>query len=634
MLRPTTVTYVTLDGGISFVSELLAIDVDMDGYLDLVGASLYLPYRDKSIPLFALLNDKSGSFEVENSLIAGATTHPREIVVADFNGDNINDLYVADHGYDAEPFPGRKNTLLLGKKEGGFTDASSRLPSISDFTHSADAADIDGDGDTDLFVGNINGGDSGPYFLVNNGSAVFTKTTTLPADVVNRIGVYTTSLFIDIDTDGDQDLFLGGDSGSQKLLLNDGTGRFTASTIPLPPVGFDSGMTSLDATPFDFDKDGRLDILLSLTKAYDNARLQVLVSDGRGGLKDVSAQHFDTQPTVNGWIKYVHYVDLNNDGALDIVGEVSGGQHETVSYLNGGNNRFFQMRPDALMPYGGLTLEFIDLDKDGKKELVQVAAGDGKFRLQIVKLTTSSGDVIGTNEADTVFGDQSSQKINGGAGADFLAGGRGNDTLIGGSGSDKLIGGSGADTASYTTAKSAVGASLWRPSSNTGDAKGDVYSSIERLIGSSFSDRLEGNGGANHIFGGAGNDRLYGEGGADMLIAGSGADALYGGTGADKFVFRNATDSSLATRDVIYDFSRVEGDRIYLATIDARTTTSGNQAFTFIGTADFSRKAGELRYLKKDGDTFVHADLNGDRVIDFSIRLDSTIDLKSTDFIL
>lgn len=46
------------------------------------------------------------------------------------------------------------------------------------------------------------------------------------------------------------------------------------------------------------------------------------------------------------------------------------------------------------------------------------------------------------------------------------------------------------------------------------------------------------------------------------------------------------------------------------------------------------KKAGELRYLKKDGDTYLHADVNGDGGIDFSVRLDAAIDMRSTDFIL
>lgn len=637
MLRPTSIRFVDIAGSIGGASEIIAADVNHDGNMDIVIASGFFPPQDNSIPISILFSDAKGSFKLSKNPTPAETIHPREMIVADFNGDGSQDIFITDHGYDAPPFPGDTNTLLLGKAGGGFADASSRLPTLPDFTHSADAADVDGDGDIDLYVGNYATNGRGPYFLINNGSAGFTQSGRgLPADVLDGTYAYSTSLFVDADADGDKDLFLGGDGVSSKLFINDGKGVFSVVSAAIPPGRFGvENTTAVDSILFDFDKDGKADVLVVGTNSsYQGARLQVLLSSGPKGLMDGTQRYFDSQPETNGWMKYAHFVDLNNDGSLDIVGEMSGGAQGLIAYLNDGANRFYQMRTDALIEYGGGAMEVMDVDNDGTKELVLIGSGEGFYNIQIVKLVTTKGNVIGTRDADTIFGDGGDGKIDGAAGSDFLAGGRGNDTLIGGSGSDKLIGGSGADTASYATSKNAVGASLLRPSTNTGDAKGDVYSSIERLIGSSFSDRLEGNGGANHLFGGAGNDRLYGEGGADMLIAGSGADALYGGTGADKFVFRDASDSSLAMRDIIYDFSRVEKDKIDLSPVDANTKIAGNQAFKFIGAAEFSRDASELRYMKKDGNTFIHADLNGDQAIDFSIRLDSTVDLKSSDFIL
>ena len=58
----------------------------------------------------------------------------------------------------------------------------------------------------------------------------------------------------------------------------------------------------------------------------------------------------------------------------------------------------------------------------------------------------------------------------------------------------------------------------------------------------------------------------------------------------------------MTARDVIYDFSSAQADKIDISAIDARTAVSGNQAFTFIGAAEFSKKAGERRYLRKDSE--------------------------------
>jgi serralysin len=207
----------------------------------------------------------------------------------------------------------------------------------------------------------------------------------------------------------------------------------------------------------------------------------------------------------------------------------------------------------------------------------------------------------------------------------LLVGNGGDNRLNGGAGSDRLIGGSGTDTASYSNAGRAVGVSLWNPSSNTGDAAGDTFSSIENLSGTSYSDRLEGNAGVNRIVSGAGNDRIYG---------GSAGDHLYGGSGGDTFIYKKVAESTMAARDMIFDFSQASGDRISIAAIDANTRATGDQAFNFIGSARFSGKAGELRYINQNGDTYIYGDVNGDGVTDFSVRLDDQVKLKAVDFVL
>ncbi len=86
--------------------------------------------------------------------------------------------------------------------------------------------------------------------------------------------------------------------------------------------------------------------------------------------------------------------------------------------------------------------------------------------------------------------------------------------------------------------------------------------------------------------------------------------------------------------DTIYDFSCKEGDRIDLKAIDTNTKAGGDQAFKFIGTEKFHGKAGELRFVKDDGDTFVYGDVNGNGKADFAIALDRLLTLTKSDFIL
>ena len=76
------------------------------------------------------------------------------------------------------------------------------------------------------------------------------------------------------------------------------------------------------------------------------------------------------------------------------------------------------------------------------------------------------------------------------------------------------------------------------------------------------------------------------------------------------------------TCDLIEDFSAAQGDRIRLNLVDANNTLAGDQNFKFLGNSGFSGKAGELRYLQFDGDTFLQGDVNGDASADFLIRVE------------
>ncbi len=121
----------------------------------------------------------------------------------------------------------------------------------------------------------------------------------------------------------------------------------------------------------------------------------------------------------------------------------------------------------------------------------------------------------------------------GGAGAQILVGGPGSDILIGGAGGDSLIGGDGLDWASYATATARVEVNMLSMTSNIGDARGDVYSSIENLMGSAFGDILKGDNAANVISGLKGDDVIRGNGGNDTLFGDEGNDQLEGGIGLD-----------------------------------------------------------------------------------------------------
>ena len=188
---------------------------------------------------------------------------------------------------------------------------------------------------------------------------------------------------------------------------------------------------------------------------------------------------------------------------------------------NGGDlDDTLALKPDVLSPaifHGGI----------GNDRLIGGAGDDdllGDAGLDLL---------VGGGGRDTLTGGAEQDYLDGQDGDDTLLGGSEADTLVGGAGADGLNGGSGFDTASYVSAPIGVLLNLALPGSGTGDAQGDSYVSIERIVGSAFADALLGAAGNDNFGGGAGDDLLDGREGDDLLSGDAGADQLIGGSGTD-----------------------------------------------------------------------------------------------------
>lgn len=157
----------------------------------------------------------------------------------------------------------------------------------------------------------------------------------------------------------------------------------------------------------------------------------------------------------------------------------------------------------------------------------------------------------------------------------------------------------------------------------------------DTLVANDWGGVLKAGGGSDLLVGGAGQDWLQGDGGRDVLVGGRGRDYLFGGTGADYFEFDAVGDSDKSAKkaDVILDFDRLGGDRIHLANIDA-IKGGGDNAFTFIGDAAFTRRAGQLHYQLTDTGVLVSGDVNGDGKADFAIHVDGVSYMVASDFVL
>jgi hypothetical protein len=223
------------------------VDYDNDGYLDLYCAN-YGPgaknvlYRNQGDGTFTDVTDKAGVGDLSWSWMG---------VWADVNGDNYQDLYVVNGRYPV----GEPNRLYLNKGDGSFREVS-RDAGVADnnWGLGASFADIDNDGDLDLFVSNYVGR-NGLY--LNDGKGQFT-------DVSQRVdngqqGWGKGPTFGDIDHDGDLDFYEGDCKLANQLYINDGKGKFVDQAAKQPQLQCSTVRTK--GTAFaDIDNDGDLDL--------------------------------------------------------------------------------------------------------------------------------------------------------------------------------------------------------------------------------------------------------------------------------------------------------------------------------------------------------------------------------------
>lgn len=354
----------------SYQSNIIAtLDINNDGILDFVttryhgGTEFFRPS--------VYLSNENGSYNIADNLIPNDVSFQNpETTVADFNNDGHLDIAVFDAGfYDFSIRAGLGNppVLLLGSASGAFAasdilanavlnaDDNSYLGAFSDADlHIKDvtSADIDNDGDIDLWVESTGGDNITNHFMINEGGTFVVDPSRISGPTLFGTGDgdywrYGTGELADVNGDGAPDLLLGqirdNDNThinqSSYVILNDGNGYFPETnrlTLPLPDFYY--GYTAVEAILVgDLVGDGAKELLLSHTRNDDVSGpeaeqpwqgrfLQVLTREDTGSYVDISNSVFgsqsltenpsDTQPNAP---RDLSLFDVNADGALDIV---------------------------------------------------------------------------------------------------------------------------------------------------------------------------------------------------------------------------------------------------------------------------------------------------------------------------
>ena len=247
-------------------------------------------------------------------------------------------------------------------------------------------ADLDGDGDQDLLVGEYYGK---MQYFENTGSAT---APSFAAPQLNPFGLVSTyynafPAFADLDNDGDMDMLAGEYYGAMKYFENTGSATAPQFAAPLVnPFGLDSTYYLAFPAFADLDDDGDLDLLVG--EMYGAMQyFENIGSDSVPSFAPAQTNPFGLSST--GYWASPAFSDLDDDGDLDIlVGEYYG----NMKYFeNTGSVSAPQFAAPQLNPFGLTQVylaafpAFADLDNDGDTDLL---VGEAYGAMQYFENTT------------------------------------------------------------------------------------------------------------------------------------------------------------------------------------------------------------------------------------------------------
>lgn len=221
--------------------------------------------------------------------------------------------------------------------------------------------DYDNDGDLDLFITNGLSGGENNFFYINNGDETFTKVTDLA--IVQDNSPSDGSTWGDVNNDGYLDLYVVNWYGARnKFYLNNGDGTF--SEVTGAPINANNSYSETAAWG-DFDNDGLLDIYIANS---GGTRRNLLFQNSIDN--DFSKITSGSQATDARYTRDVDWIDINNDGFLDIYAVNESNQDNNL-YLNNGDGTFEKVTDFNIVNDGkdSWSSNWVDYDNDGDLDL-------------------------------------------------------------------------------------------------------------------------------------------------------------------------------------------------------------------------------------------------------------------------
>ena len=413
-------------------------------------------------------------------------------------------------------------------------------------------ADIDGDGDFDAFVGN---NDGITQFFRNTGTIsnpVFAAPSTNPFGLID-VGGDASPTFVDIDGDGDLDAFVGNLYGDTLFFRNTGTAiNPIFTTVVTNPFGLSNVGYYANPNFVDIDGDGDFDVFISSTHvgdSYGHGRGgDTLFFENTGTASNPQFTASETNPyglSDAGRNARPAFEDIDNDGDADLF------------VVNSGGETLFLINNSGLLLASTAGNDILTGTSANNNDTVTYASATGPVTVTL-NLTTQQ-NTIGAGldtltSIENLIGSPYDDNLTGNPADNVLRGGDGNDILRGWSGADTMIGGFGDDIYFVENVGDVI---TEYPSRGTENVNSNVTyrlsANVENLtLTGVLAIDGTGNEDNNNITGNSANNVLNGGLGSDALNGGAGEDTLIGGFGDDSYVVDNINDVIIENSTYLY----------------------------------------------------------------------------------
>lgn len=257
--------------------------------------------------------------------------------------------------------------------------------------------DIDGDGDYDMIGVNAGGN---VYYYENTGSATnpqFTNAVINPYNIDNTVLAQGFFELVDLDGDGDLDIFAGLTNGSFYYFENIGTASAPdfAGTPVLNPFGLDSFPSNRIPTFIDIDDDGDYDLLVNTVFG----ELHYYENIGSGTSPQFGPRQIDpfNLSIPNGLSKFGKG-DIDNDGDVDLfLGAMNTSVPDSAQFIyfenqmiNVSVKRFFE---SSLKIFPNPTTDLVHIETDAPIKSVRITNLDGKVLREETSVDISLGNL-------------------------------------------------------------------------------------------------------------------------------------------------------------------------------------------------------------------------------------------------